>query len=99
MELITTTDLSLAIQQEITSIELQVKQLKELQEGYKQALCDLMEANGIETIENDYFKINFTPKGNVVQFDKDLLREKYEDIYIECQKKSTRKSFVKISLK
>lgn len=99
MELITTTDLSLAVQQELTTIELRIKELKEVQEAYKQRLCELMELNGVEKIENDYFEINFIPTAEVTQFDKDLLKEKYEDIYIECHKKSTRKSYVKILLK
>ena len=99
MELITTTDLSLTTQQRIVYIEQQIKELKELQENYKKQLCELMEQNGVDKITNDNFTITLVPKGEVVKFDLDTLKEKYEDIYIECQKKSTRNAYVKISLK
>lgn len=99
MELITTTDLSLTTQQRIVYIEQQIKELKELQDNYKTQLCELMEQNGVDKITNDNFTITLVPKGEVVKFDLDALKEKYEDIYIECQKKSTRNAYVKISLK
>ena len=92
-------ELNLSIQKKIITIEEKMKELKELQDNYKTQLCEAMQKSGVDKITNDNFTITLVPKGEVVKFDLDALKEKYEDIYIECQKKSTRNAYVKISLK
>jgi regulator of replication initiation timing len=85
--------------EKIATIENNVKRLQDMQSQYKQELIQIMESNGIDLIENDYFRIKFVPEGEVVALDQDKLKKEHEGVYLQCQKVSKRKSSVRITVK
>ena len=71
---------------DIKKLELEIKKLKKLQDGYKTKLLNEMEEKGIFKISNEEKGISISyvePKTNEEVFHKDEFREKYPDIYDE----------------
>ena len=101
MEIVKYTENQLAQEtiEKITSIELAVKRLQDLQSQYKQELIDVMEQNSIDVIENESFRIKYVPEGESVVLDQDKLKKQHEGVYLKCQKISKRKSSVRITMK
>ena len=101
MEIVKYSDNQLAQEtvKKISSIELAIKRLQDLQSQYKQELIDLMENNGIDSIENEVFKIKYVQESEVVALDQDKLKKEHEGVYVQCQKVSKRKSSVRITMK
>ena len=101
MEIVKYNDNQLAQEtvKKISSIELAIKRLQDLQSQYKQELIDFMENNGIDSIENEAFKIKYVQESEVVSLDQDKLKKEHEGVYVQCQKVSKRKSSVRITMK
>ena len=101
MEIVKYSDNQLAQEtvKKISSIELAIKRLQDLQSQYKQELIDFMENNGIDSIENEAFKIKYVQESEVVSLDQDKLKKEHEGVYVQCQKVSKRKSSVRITMK
>lgn len=91
--------LDVEIVEQIQQAETAIKELKKLQDGYKAKLLELMEEHQIKDIENDQFKVMYFPQSEKPSLDTDKLKTEHEEVYLECLKKSTTKSFIKITLK
>ena len=101
MEIVKYSDNQLAQEtvKKISSVELAIKRLQDLQSQYKQELIEFMENNGIDSIENEDFKIKYVHESEVVTLDQDKLKKEHEGVYVQCQKVSKRKSSVRITMK
>jgi len=86
------------VKNDIFALENQMKLLKEKQDNLKGALLSAMEKNGIERIENELFNVVYVPEGVSVGLDKKKLEKQFEEVYLQCIKKSSRKSYIKIML-
>jgi hypothetical protein len=91
--------LSLVVVDFIVEIEKQIAELKAEQEAYRELLTEWMGTNGVEKIDNDKLSIAYIPEGSKVSLDSKVVREKYEEVYQECVRKSTVKPYIKITLK
>ena len=88
MEIVKYTENQLAQEtiEEISSIELAVKRLQDLQSQYKQELIDIMEQNGIDTIENETFRIKYVPEGESVVLDQNKLKNNMKECILNVKK-------------
>lgn len=84
---------------EIVEVEQTIKDAKERQDELKAQLTQVMGEHMIKSIDNDSFKIIYFPESEKASLDSTKLKNEFEEIYLQCLKKSTTKAFVKITLK
>ncbi len=92
-------ELTSQIIEQIKQTELAMKLIKSQQDEYKAKLAEIMGERGIQSFENDTFKITYFPESEKASLDTTKLKEEYEEVYIKCQKLSQTKHFVKVVLK
>lgn len=92
-------ELSISVIKRIAEAEEIIRQMKKVQDDYREQLATLMGDRGIHDIENDLFKIVYFPETEKPTLDTKKLKEEHEEVYLECLKKQSSKAFVKITLK
>lgn len=87
----------------LKEIEKQEKAIKDFQEELKTQIKNEMEKiyeeTGNEVIENQYVRIKYTPSYDKIIIDNNKLKTEYEEVYLDCLKKSNVKSSVRITIK
>lgn len=83
----------------IAQIERTLKDYEEIQKSYKQELLDFMEKTGVTEIDTDYFKVKYIGEVDAITLDQEKLKKEFQEVYLECQKLSSRKSSVRLTLK
>ena len=62
-------------------------------------LLEGMELYGVKKIDNDQFTVTYIEPTTRVSIDQKKLKEKFEEVYLECVKESKVKSSIRIKLK
>lgn len=88
---------------QIKKIEEQEKKIQETQKLLKEKLTQAMQViydkTDEKTFENELLKITFVPEYEKVIVDNKKLQEEFEEVYLQCLKKSKVKSSVRITTK
>jgi predicted AlkP superfamily phosphohydrolase/phosphomutase len=84
---------------ELVKIDGMQKALEERKSAIHEALKKNMELYGVQKITTDTMTITLVPHGQTSKLDTDKLKNKYEEVYIECTKLTTRKSYLKVNMK
>lgn len=92
-------EIALSVAEKIAEVETAIQQLKTQQEGYKQRLTELMVEHQVKSIENDLVKITLVPETDKTTLDSDKLKTEFEEVYLQCLKKTSSKAYVKIKTK
>lgn len=94
---------NIEIYEELKRIEQEENKIKDFQEQLKNKIKEEMEdiynKTGNEVIENQFIRIKYTPSYDKIIIDSDKLKKEYEEVYLNCLKKSNVKSSVRITLK
>lgn len=92
-----------SIFKKIKEIEEAQKQIQETQKLLKDKLTTAMSIvyvkKGIKTFENELLKITLVPSYEKVVVDTQKLQKDFEDVYLQCLKKSVVKDSVRITTK
>lgn len=83
------------IQQELVRI----KEAEEKVESFKERLAQIMKANNVKSIKNEFFNITYVDDSVSTSFDSKKLKEDDIDTYNKYLKTTTRKGFVKLTIK
>ena len=83
----------------IQTNELMLKKMEAYRDKYRKELADAMVKADISRIDNDYFFVTLIPEETKVSLDTKKVKENYEEVFLECQKKTTTKAYVKIATK
>ena len=75
------------------------KEAEERAEQFKQELKEAMEANGIKTIDNEYFKATYVPEGVQARFDSKTMQKDEPELYKKYLKNASVKSQIRLTLK
>lgn len=91
----------LQAEEELSKIELAHKQAEEKSKALRQQLCELFEKQGIYSWESPQGKIKVTyiRPSEQIRVDSDKLKEKYPQVYTECQKLIKKKGYVLVTLR
>lgn len=76
-----------------------IKELTEQVDAFKSKMCELMVANNVKSIVNDYFTITLTEQSVSTTFDKTKFTKEHPELVGMYEKKTTRKAFVTIKTK
>lgn len=91
----------LQAEEEFANIELMHKQAKEKADALRKQLCELFERQGIYSWQspNNKIKVTYVRASEQTRVDNDKLKEKYPQVYTQCQKLVKKKSYVLVTLK
>lgn len=86
---------------QIKDLELKKKMIKTTEDELKENLKEVMSKNGISSFESNdkSLKISYSKPTTREQVDSTKLREKYFDIYKECQKEIKTNGNIRISVR
>lgn len=83
----------------ILDIENKIKELKALQDGYKETLLKAMEENNVIKIDNDNLLVTYIAPTQRETLDSKTLKEELPDIYDSYVKFTDVKSSIRIKIK
>lgn len=89
----------LEIQRNLSELKAVKEQLEAEEENIKAMLLEECEKNGIDSFENDYFKIKYVAPTTKESLDSKALKSEMPEIYNKFVKKSNVKAYIKITLK
>jgi len=84
---------------ELIKIEGMLKALEERKTQIHNKLKMNMELYGVNKITTDTMSITLVPESQTMKLDTDKLKTEHEEVYIECTKLTTRKSYLKVNIK
>lgn len=94
---------NLVLMTKLAQSEQLVREVKEMQEGYKRELKDAMEKYNIKSIDNDLVKVTVVPESESTTVDLKTFKEKeadeYEALLADYPKVVKRSSYVRIKVK
>ena len=79
--------------------EMEYKQAELTAKQLREQLCKKMEEQGIKSWETDNLRVTYVAPVDRLSVDSKKLKEKYPQVYSECQKMSKIKSSVRIAIK
>lgn len=86
-------------EEELVKIERMQKALEERKNQIHKKLKSNMEMYGINKITTDTLSISLIAESQTMKLDTDKLKKEHEEVYIECTKLTTRKSYLKVNIK
>ncbi len=88
---------------ELSKLKLEKQKLENLENSVKEELKENMEKYNIDSVDNDYVKINKVKESSKVSLDTKKFKEKepklYDELMEDYSKTSTKKSYVRITVK
>lgn len=94
---------NLVLMTKLAQSEQLVREVKEMQEGYKRELKDAMEKYNIKSIDNDLVKVTVVPESQSTTVDLKTFKEKepdeYDALLADYPKVVKRSSYVRIKVK
>lgn len=94
---------NIELYEKLKQIEKQENAIKDFQEELKIQIKNQMEKiyeeTGNDVIENQYIRIKYTAPYDKIIVDNEKLKKEYEEVYLDCLKKSNVKSSVRITIK
>ena len=94
---------NLVLMTKLAQSEQLVREVKEMQEGYKRELKDAMEKHNIKSIDNDLVKVTVVPESESTTVDLKTFKEKepdeYDGLLADYPKVVKRSSYVRIKVK
>ena len=94
-----TCDSLLQIKNELEKLEEHQNQLKQAEDEIKDFLIKKMEENGVKSIDNEYFRITYTPPTTSDRIDSKRLKTELPDIAKQYTTTSPVKAKITITLK
>ena len=85
--------------EQLHALLVEEKRIAEQVKNIKETIKDLMEENGVLSIENDWFKIKYVEPTTSIRVNTALLKKQFEEVYLECVKESQVKSQIRITVK
>lgn len=89
--------------EEFKRLEEEQNKLEERQKEIKDAITDVMEdiynKTSNDIFESEFIRIKFTPSYDKTIIDTKRLQKEYENVYLDCLKKTKVKSSVRITIK
>lgn len=91
----------LQAEEELSKIELAHKEAEMKSKALRQQLCELFERQGIYSWESPQgkIKVTYVRASETTRVDSDKLKEKYPQVYTECQKLIKKKSYILVTLR
>lgn len=94
---------NLVLMTKLAQSEQLVREVKEMQEGYKRELKNAMETYNIKSIDNDLVKVTVVPESESTTVDLKTFKEKepdeYDGLLADYPKVVKRSSYVRIKVK
>ncbi len=87
------------IAKDLVALETEAKRIKELQDNYKKAILEEMEAKQIIKIDTPEVLINYIASTDRETFDSKAFKEEHQDLYDEYVKMSPVKPSIRIKVK
>jgi len=90
------------VQDGLSDMYIQMKQIEETEkklEQFRENMLRIMSDNGVKSIDNEYFRLTVVPQSESTQFDSKKFQAENPDLSAKYQKKQTKKSYLKITLK
>lgn len=87
------------VSKELVILENEAKRIKEMQENYKKAILEEMEAKQIIKIETEEISISYVASTDRETFDSKAFKEAHQDLYDEYIKMTPVKSSIRIKVK
>lgn len=91
--------LSEFISKELAILETEAKRIKEMQDNYKKAILEEMEAKQIIKLDTPEVTISYVASTDRETFDSKAFKEAHQDLYDEYVKMSPVKSSIRIKVK
>lgn len=88
---------ALKIMENMNMVNAAIKKLEEAQENWKKLLKRSMEIHGIKSVKNEWIEATYVEATTSVGLDQTKLKKEYQEVYIECQKKTDKAAYIKIS--
>ena len=86
--------------EQIQQILIRQKEEEQKIESFKQRLLEIMQANNVKTIKNDFFGVTYVSETIATTFDKEKLKKDMPGVFDNYNtKKSNKKAFIKITIK
>lgn len=83
----------------LIAIETQYKAAQEQAKALREEMCKLMKEQGVKSFETDHLKLTFVDETERVTVDSKKLQKDFPEAYEACQKKSTVKASVRVTVK
>lgn len=83
----------------LIAIETQYKAAQEQAKALREEMCKLMKEQGVRSFETDHLKLTFVDETERVTVDSKKLQKDFPEAYEACQKKSTVKASVRVTVK
>jgi hypothetical protein len=87
------------VSKELAILENEAKRIKEMQENYKKAILEEMEAKQIIKIETEEVSVSYVAPTDRETFDSKAFKESHQDLYDEYVKMTPVKSSIRIKVK